>query len=221
MNAFLSVLGRDLRLACRDGAGAWMVLGFFAVGVAVFPLGIGPEPQVLARVAPGVLWAMALLSAMLSFDALFEDDFRDGSLEPMLTGALAPETLVLAKALSHWLVTGLPLCLAAPLLGFLLHLPHAAMPVLFVSLLLGTPALSLLGTLGAALALGARRATVLLALMVLPLAAPVLIFGAGAVDLAVAGLAPGSPLLILGGMALALLAVCPVAAAAALRQAVE
>jgi heme exporter protein B len=221
MNAFLAVLGRDLRLACRGGAGAWMVLGFFAVGVAAFPLGIGAEPQLLARIAPGVLWAMALLSALLSFDALFEDDFRDGSLEPMLSGGLAAETLVLGKALSHWLVTGLPLCVAAPFLGFLLHLPGAGMPVLFVSLLLGTPALSLLGTLGAALALGARRATVLLALMVLPLAAPVLIFGAGAVDLAVSGLAAGSPLLILGGMALVALAVCPVAAAAALRQAME
>ncbi len=221
MNAFLAVLTRDLRLAYRDGAGTWMVLGFFAIAVAAFPLGIGPEPQLLARIAPGLLWAVALLSALLSFDALFEDDFRDGSLEPMLTGGLAPESLVLAKALSHWIATGLPLCLAAPPLGFLLHLPVAAMPVLAASLLLGTPALSLFGALGAALALGARRATVLLAMMVLPLSAPVLIFGAGAVDLAVSGLAAGAPLLILGGMALAALAICPIAAAAALRQAVE
>jgi len=221
MSAFLAVLRRDLLLALRDGAGTWTVLGFFAIAVAVFPLGIGPEPQVLARIAPGVLWAMALLSALLSLETLFESDYRDGSLEPLLSGALAPELLVLAKALAHWLATGLPLAVAAPALGIFLHLPTEAMPVLFASLLLGTPVLSLLGAVGAALALGARRATVLLAVMVLPLSAPVLIFGAGAVESAQTGLAASPSLLILGSVALVALAVCPVAAAAALRQAVE
>lgn len=221
MNAFFAVLKRDLMIALRDGAGTWTVLGFFVIAVAVFPLGIGPEPQVLARVAPGVLWAMALLSALLSLDTLFEADWRDGSLEALVSGELLPELLVLAKALAHWLATGLPLAVAAPALGLFLHLPTESMPVLFVSLLLGTPILSLLGAVGAALALGARRATVLLAVMVLPLAAPILIFGAGAVESAQTGLAAAPSLLILGGVALCALAVCPVAAAAALRQAVE
>jgi heme exporter protein B len=221
MNAFVAVLRRDLLLALRDGAGTWTVLGFFAIAVAVFPLGVGPEPQVLARIAPGVLWAMALLAALLSLETLFEADYRDGSLEPLLSGALAPELLVLAKALAHWLATGLPLAIAAPVLGIFLNLPTEAMPVLLASLLLGTPVLSLLGAVGAALALGARRATVLLAVMVLPLSAPVLIFGAGAVESAQTGLAATPSLLILGSVALVALAVCPVAAAAALRQAVE
>jgi len=221
MTAFLALLRRDLLLAYRDGAGTWTVLGFFIIAVAVFPLGLGPEPQLLARVAPGVVWAMALLAALLSLDTLFEADWRDGSLEILLSGDLAPEVLVLAKALAHWLASGLPLIVAAPLAGVLLHLPGEAAPVLAVSLLLGTPALSLLGAMGAALALGARRATVLLAVMVLPLAVPVLIFGAGAVESAMLGLAAAPGLLILGGIALAALAICPVAAAAALRQAVE
>ncbi len=221
MSVFLAVLKRDLLLALRDGAGTWTVLGFFTIAVAVFPLGVGPEPEVLRRVAPGVLWAMALLSALLSLDTLFEADYRDGSLEALLAGQLVPELLVLAKACAHWIATGLPLTLAAPALGIFLHLPTEAMPVLFASLLLGTPVLSLLGAVGAALSLGARRATVLLAVMVLPLAVPVLVFGAGAVESAQTGLAVGPSLLILGGVALCALAVCPVAAAAALRQAVE
>jgi len=221
MTVFLAVVRRDLLLAYRDGAGTWTVLGFFVIAVAVFPLGLGPEPQLLARVAAGVVWAMALLAALLSLDTLFDADWRDGSLDLLLSGELAPEALVLAKALAHWLASGLPLIVVAPLAGVLLHLPGDAAPVLAVSLLLGTPALSLLGALGAALALGARRGTVLLAVMVLPLAAPVLIFGAGAAESAMLGLAAGPGLLILGGIALMALAVCPFAAAAALRQAVE
>jgi len=221
MTAVLALLRRDLLLAYRDGAGTWTVLGFFVIAVAVFPLGLGPEPQLLARVAAGVVWAMALLAALLSLETLFETDWRDGSLEGLLCGGLAPEVLVLVKALAHWLATGLPLIVVAPLAGVFLHLPGDAAPILAVSLLLGTPALSLLGTLGAALSLGARRGTVLLAVMVLPLAVPVLVFGAGAVESAMLGLAAGPGLLILGGIALASLAVCPLAAAAALRQAVE
>ncbi|WP_337996719.1 heme exporter protein CcmB [Oleispirillum naphthae] len=221
MTAFLAVVRRDLLLAYRDGAGTWTVLGFFVIAVAVFPLGLGPEPQLLARVAAGVVWAMALLAALLSLDTLFDADWRDGSLELLLSGELAPEALVLAKALAHWLASGLPLIVVAPLAGVLLHLPGNAAPTLAVSLLLGTPALSLLGALGAALALGARRGAALLAVMVLPLAVPVLIFGAGAVESAMLGLAAGPGLLILGGIALMALAVCPFAAAAALRQAVE
>lgn len=220
MNPMLALLRRDLRIALRDGAGTWTVLGFFAIAVAVFPLGVGPEPQLLARIAPGVLWSMALLAALLSLDTVFEADFRDGSLEPLIAGGPTPEILVLAKALAHWLATGLPLAVAAPILGVLLHLPGNAMPVLLASLLLGTPTLSLIGAVGAALVLGARRGAVLLAVLVLPLAAPVLVFGAGAVEMALLGLDAGPSLLILGGVALGAAAVCPFAASAALRQAV-
>jgi heme exporter protein B len=189
--------------------------------VAVFPLGIGPEPQLLARIAPGIIWAMALLSALLSFDSVFEADYRDGSLDLLLSGRTPTELLVLTKALAHWLTTGVPLVCLAPVLAVLLHLPAEATLTLVMSLLLGTPILSLLGIVGAAISLGARHGTVLLAIMVLPLAAPVLIFGSGAVEMTMTGLASDASLLILGGVSLGAVVVCPIAAAAALRQAVE
>jgi heme exporter protein B len=216
-----ALLRRDLRLALRDGIGPWTVLGFFVIAVAVFPLGIGPEPQLLARIAPGIIWAMALLSALLSFDSVFEADYRDGSLDLLLSGRTPTELLVLTKALAHWLTTGVPLVCLAPVLAVLLHLPAEATLTLVMSLLLGTPILSLLGIVGAAISLGARHGTVLLAIMVLPLAAPVLIFGSGAVEMTMTGLASDASLLILGGVSLGAVVVCPIAAAAALRQAVE
>jgi len=221
MSPFIAVIKRDIQATLREGLGPWTVLGFFGISVALFPLGIGPEPQLLMRIAPGVIWSMALLSGLLSLEAVFESDYRDGSLESLLTGPLSPELLVLAKALAHWFLTGLPLACMAPILGVFMHIPLNAMGTLTLSLILGTPILSLLGCVGAALSLGARRGTILLAVMVLPLSVPVLIFGAGAVEMTMLGLASGPSLLILGGVSLGACVVCPIAAAAALRQAVE
>jgi heme exporter protein B len=215
-----ALVRRDLSLALRQGSDAVLVVAFFAVVTLLFPFGVGPEPRLLARIAPGILWATALLSALLSFDRLFQADQEDGSLDQL---ALAPPPLglvALAKVLAHWLATGLPLILAAPLLGLLLQLPGPAMPMLMLALLLGTPTLSLIGAVGAALVLGARRGAVLLPFLVLPLAIPVLIFGVAAVDAAVTGVGSSlPPLALLGGMLLAAVALAPWAVAAALRQA--
>ncbi|MFO1060784.1 MAG: heme exporter protein CcmB [Dongiaceae bacterium] len=220
IGSLAALVRRDLALALRQGSDAVLVVAFFAVVTLLFPFGVGPEPRLLARIAPGILWATALLSALLSFDRLFQADQEDGSLDQL---ALAPPPLglvALAKVLAHWLATGLPLILAAPLLGLLLQLPGPAMPMLMLALLLGTPTLSLIGAVGAALVLGARRGAVLLPFLVLPLAIPVLIFGVAAVDAAVTGVGTSlPPLALLGGMLLAAIALAPWAVAAALRQA--
>jgi heme exporter protein B len=184
-------------------------------------LGVGPEPELLSRIAPGILWVTALLAALLSLERLFQADYEDGSLEALSLMPLPLEAQVLAKCLAHWLVTGLPLALAAPVLGLLLQLDAAGYPVLVLGLLLGTPSLSLIGAVGAALSLGARRGGVLLSLLVLPLYIPVLIFGVLAVEQTVAGLAARPHLLLLGALLAAALPLAPVAAAAALRQALE
>ena len=221
MSAFTAILRRDLRLALRQGADAAMVVAFFVLTVLLFPFGVGPEPDMLARIGPGILWVTALLAAMLSLDRLFQADFDDGSLEQLLLSPAPLPVIVLAKCLAHWLTTGLPLALTAPVLALLLNLGVEGYPVLLASLLLGTPVLSLLGAVGAALALGARRAGVLVALLVLPLTIPVMIFGVGAIDAVLAGLTPRPHLLLLGALLLAALPLCPWAATAALRQAVE
>jgi len=221
MKQIAALIRRDIQANMRDGVGPWTILGFFVIAVVMFPLGIGPEPQLLSRIGPGVIWAMALLAALLSFDMMFEADYRDGSLEALLTGNMSPTLLVFAKTVAHWLLTGLPLAVIAPVLGVFMHLPTDAMITLALSLLLGTPILSLLGVVGAALSLGARRGTILLAVMVLPLSVPVLVFGAGAVEMTMLGLSSNSSLLILAGVSLGACVVCPIAAAAALRQAVE
>jgi heme exporter protein B len=221
VNVFAAILRRDLRLALRQGADAAMVVAFFVLTVLLFPFGVGPEPNMLARIGPGILWVTALLAAMLSLDRLFQADFDDGSLEQLLLAPAPLSAIVLAKCLAHWLTTGLPLILAAPVLALLLNIGAEGFPVLVASLLLGTPVLSLLGAVGAALALGARRAGVLVALLVLPLTIPVMIFGVGAIDAALAGLTPRPHLLLLGALLMAALPLCPWAAAAALRQAVE
>ncbi len=185
------------------------------------PLGVGPDPNILARIAAGVLWVTALLAAMLSLERMFQADFEDGSLELL---ALLPVPLwvtVLAKAAAHWLTTGLPLLIVAPMLGVVLNLHGSGYAALLSAMALGTPVVSLVGAVGAALTLGARRGGVLLSLLVLPLVIPVLIFGAGAVEAAIAGFAFRQHLLLLGGMALGALVLCPWAAAAALRQALE
>jgi heme exporter protein B len=198
-----------------------MVVLFFVVAVSLFPFGIGPEAGILARIAPGVVWVMALLAALLSLDRLFLADYEDGALELIV---LAPGSLVLAvlaKTVAHWLVSGLPLVLAAPVLALLLQLPGEGFVTLVVAMLLGTPVLSLVGSVGAALALGARRGGVLIALLVLPLYIPALIFGAAAVEAAISGGTARPPLLLLGALLAASVPLCPLAAAAAVRQAVE
>jgi len=198
-----------------------MVVGFFVLTVILFPFGVGPEPELLARIAAGILWVTALLAALLSLERLFQADWEDGSLEALALMPLALEAQVLAKCLAHWLVTGLPLAAAAPLLALLLQLDPAGYPVLVASLLLGTPTLSLIGAVGASLGLGARRGGVLLSLLVLPLFIPVLIFGVAAVEASIGGFGARPHLLLLGALLAGALPLAPVAAAAALRQALE
>ncbi|MBI06257.1 MAG: heme exporter protein CcmB [Rhodospirillaceae bacterium] len=221
VTAFLNLIGRDLRLALRGGIGSLVAVVFFIIAVALFPLGIGPESILLERVAPGVLWVCALLATMLSLGRMFEEDYEDGSLEITALGPLPLEAVVLAKVLSHWLTTGLPLIIAAPVLAVLVNMSTEGFTVLMVSLLLGTPILSLIGSVGAALTVGLRRGGVLISLLVLPLYVPVLIFGVGAVEGAIFGLGASANLLILAGGFLVALVLTPWASAAALRMALE
>ncbi len=212
-----ALLGRDLRLAVRAGGGFGLGLAFFLIVVVLVPFGVGPEAAILARIAPGMLWVAALLAALLSLDRIFALDHEDGSLPLLATAPLPMEMLALAKALAHWITTGLPLVVAAPVLGVLLHLPGQAMPWLLLSLAIGTPALSLIGTFGAALTVGLRRGGLLLSLIVLPLYVPVLIFGAEAARRGAEGLPAATPLLLLAGIGLGCVALLPFATAAALR----
>lgn len=221
MTAVLILLGRDLRLALRRPADSVVAVAFFVIAAALFPFGVGAEPEVLARIAPGIIWVTALLATLLSVERLFLSDFEDGSLDQIALSPLNLLAVVGSKALAHWLVIGLPLLVAAPLLALLLGMKGAGFPVLLLSLLLGTPTLVLIGTLAAALTIGARRGGALLALLALPLDIPVLIFGAGAVEAAVAGMPAGPHLQILAGLLLGTLVVAPLAAAAALKQALE
>ncbi len=221
MAAFTALIRHELRLALRQAGDTGLVLGFFVLAVVLFPLGVGPEPAVLERVAAGILWVAALLAALLSLDRLFLPDYEDGGLELLALSRLSFELVVLAKATAHWVATGLPLALMSPVLALVVGLDPAAMPILFLGLLVGTPALSLIGGVAAALTLGARRHGVLLSLLVLPLYIPSLIFGAGAVEASAAGTGARAHLLILGALTLAALALCPWASAAALRQALE
>jgi heme exporter protein B len=219
--AFLALLQRDLRLARRRGGDSLQPLLFFVIAAALFPLGVGPAPEILARIGVGVLWVLALLAVMLSLERLYQADAEDGSLELLAQGVLPLELVALAKCAAHWLTSGLALVIASPLLALLLQLPGEAMAVLALALLLGTPTLTLVGSIGAALLLGARRGSVLLALLVLPLYVPVLIFGVGAVEGEVMGLSGRPQLLLLAAMLLLALALAPFATAAALRLALE
>ncbi|HEV2098613.1 MAG TPA: heme exporter protein CcmB [Stellaceae bacterium] len=221
MAAFLSVFRRDLRLALRQGGDTALVLGFFVLVVILFPFGVGPEPEVLERIAGGILWVAALLAALLSLDRLYQADYEDGGLDLIVLSPIPLELAVLAKCAAHWVASGLPLALLSPLLALVVHLDPAALPTLVLSLLAGTPALSLIGSVAAALTLGARRQGVLLSLLVLPLYVPPLVFGAGAVEASAAGTGPRADLYILGAVTLAALALCPWASAAALRLALE
>ncbi|HEX8980433.1 MAG TPA: heme exporter protein CcmB [Parasulfuritortus sp.] len=216
-----TVIRRDLLLAARR-KGDWLTSQFFFVMVvSMFPLGIGPEPEMLRRVAPGVMWVAALLASLLSLSRLFADDHRDGSLEQMLLSPEPTVLLALGKALAHWLIYGIPLLLIAPVLGIQFSLPADAIGVLMLSLLIGTPVLSLLGSVGAALTLGLRGGGVLLTLLILPLYVPALIFGAGAVAATLSGLGPEANLSLLAAFMVLTLMVAPWVAAAALRISIE
>ena len=221
MAAFIGLFRRDLHLALRQGGDAGLVLGFFVLAVVLFPLGVGPEPAVLQRIGAGIVWVAALLAALLSLDRLFEADYHDGGLDLLALSSLPLEFAVLAKCAAHWVATGLPLALISPSLALLVGLDPAEIVILALSLLIGTPALSLIGSVAAALTLGARRQGIVLSILVLPLYIPPLVFGAGAVEASVAGMDARAYLLILAALSLAALALCPWASAAALRQALE
>lgn len=212
---------RDLRVVLRRRADGAATLMFFVIVVSLFPLGVGPEPRLLRTMAPGVVWVAALLASMLSLAHLFADDHQDGTLEQLLLGATPLPLLVLAKMAAHWLTTGLPLALISPLLALQFGLPPDAIFILSASLLLGTPLLSLIGGIGAALTVGVRGAGVLLSLLVLPLVVPVLIFGAGAVVASESGLATSPYFSLLGALLSLALFLAPWATAAALRIALE
>jgi heme exporter protein B len=219
--ALFAVFQRDLRIALRRRADTGSALVFFVIVAALFPLGVGPEFELLRRIGPGVVWVAALLASMLALGRLFADDHADGTLEQMLLSPTPLALLVLAKTAAHWITSGLLLVLISPLLALQFDLGAQAAGVLLLSLLLGTPLLSLLGAIGAALTVGLRGAGVLLSLLVLPLAVPVLIFGAGAVEAGQAGLGVTGHFSLLGAMLLTALVLAPLAAAAALRIALE
>ena len=217
--AFAGIVRRDLRLG--RSADSLQPLFFFVIALTLFPLGVGPAAQVLERIGVGVIWVLALLAVMLSLDRLYQADAEDGSLDLLAQGILPLELVVLAKCAAHWLISGLLLVLVAPLLAVLMQLPAEALGPVMLALLFGTPTLTLIGSIGAALMIGARRGSSLLALIVLPLYIPVLIFGVSAIEGAVMGLGGRAQFLILGAMLLAALALAPFATAAALRLALE
>jgi len=220
-DAWVTVLRRDLLLALRRRSDVATTLFFFLIVSSLFPLGIGPEPAVLSSIAPGMLWVAALLAGMLSLTRLFATDFADGTLEQMLLAPQPLALLVTAKILAHWIVCGLPVVLLAPIIGLQYALPNDALVVLVLALLLGTPALSLIGAIGAALTLGVRGSGLLIALLVLPLYIPVLIFGAGAVAASQHGMGAQAHLSLLAAFSLLSLVLAPMATAAALRISVE
>jgi len=218
---FRSLLMRDLRLALRAGTDATVAVLFFVLTVTLFPMAVGPEPNTLARIAAGVIWVAALLASLLSLERLFAADHEDGTLDLLALSPLPLEAVVAAKVLAHWIVTGLPLIVAAPILAVLLNLDREGLAILVATLALGTPTLSLIGSIGAALTLGSRRGGVLISLLILPLFVPVLLFSVLAIDAVLGGFSPRPHLLLLGGMLAAALPLAPVAAAAAVRQALE
>jgi heme exporter protein B len=221
MRPFWEVLLRDLRLSLRHGADTMAALLFFMATAALFPLAIGPAPDILGRIAPGIVWVCALLAALLPLDRLFGADLEDGSLDLLLLSGLPAYAIAAAKALSHWLVTGGPLLLAAGPVAIMLRIPNEGICVLLAGLAMGSAIMSLFGTMGASIILGSRRGGVLLPLLILPLMTPVLIFGAAAVDAATSGLSAQPHLLLLGSMLAAALPICPLTAGAGLRAAVE
>jgi heme exporter protein B len=217
MSAFMTLLRRDVTLALRDGGAIGTVLGFDLIVVALMPLGLGPDLNLLTRIAPGVLWVALLLAALLSVGRLFEADHEDGSLDVLAVAPLPLELIVLAKIAAHWLTVALPLALLSPVLGLLLNLDAGLYGPLLATTLLGTPAVSAIGAVGAALTLRARRGGLLVALLILPLFVPTLIFGITALAGAAAPTGPQSSLLMLAALSLVTMVLAPVAAAAALR----
>ena len=218
MKPFIALIARDIALALREGGTITTALGFYLVVVAILPLGLGPDLNLLARIAPGVLWVAMLLAALLSVDRIFYNDLEDGALEAISLGPLPLELVTIAKALAHWITTGIPLTLAAPVLGLLLNLEPGAFGVLMLTMAAGTPAISFLGALGAALTLGLRRGGLLLSVIILPLYVPVLIFGVTSMNAVLVG--PGSfwqPFMVLCALTLATVILSPLATAAALR----
>jgi heme exporter protein B len=217
VSPFATLLARDISLAARSGGSAALALSFFALVATLVPLGVGADLHLLSRVAGGILWVAAVLAALLSLDRLFQGDFEDGSLDVIALSPLPLELTALAKILAHWLSTGLPLTLLSPLMALLFNLPTPATLILFVSLLVGTPAVSAVGAIGAALTLTLKRGGLILPLIILPLLAPAVIFGAGAVSLALDQLAPQNALGMLAAFAFAAVLLSPFAAAASVR----
>jgi heme exporter protein B len=220
-DACRAVVARDLLIAARRRSDVLTTFLFFVIVVSLFPLGVGPEPAMLREIAPGVVWVAALLAAMLSLARMFGADYADGTLEQLVLTPQPLTLLVLSKVLAHWLTTGLPLVLVAPLLGLQFDLPGDALAILMVSLLIGTPALSLIGAVGASLTLGVRGGGALTALLVLPLYVPVLVFGAGAVTASATGMGVAGHLALLGAMSLVAMVFAPWATALALRISLE
>ncbi|MAH83132.1 MAG: heme exporter protein CcmB [Rhodospirillaceae bacterium TMED8] len=218
MTTFIEIVRRDLRLSMRHGMDTIMVVMFFVLVILLLPLGVGPEPTVLARISGGMIWVSALLASMLSVERLFQTDYEDGSLELLVIQPFMLELTVTAKVISHWLITGLPLLIIAPLLAGMLHTGKDGFAALLLTLAVGTPLLSLIGSIGAALILGARQGSILLSLLVLPLYIPILIFGVSAVDAAIHGLPWRLPVLILGSLLIGLAPFSVWATAAALRE---
>lgn len=215
--SFFTLLMRDLKIAVRHRGDIFNPLLFFIIVVTLFPLGIGSEAKILGRIAPGVIWVAALLASMLSLERLFKADFNDGSLEQMLLSPQPLQLLVLAKVLAHWLLTGLPLIIIAPLLAVLLHMESNAYAALIETLLLGTPVLSLLGAIGVALTVGLRKGGVLLSLLILPLYIPVLIFATGAIEFAASNQPYDGQLAIIAALLVGSLVLAPFAIGASLR----
>ncbi|PCI64208.1 MAG: heme exporter protein CcmB [Kordiimonadales bacterium] len=218
---FRGIVARDVRLAWSQGGTGSMALSFFLIAVSLFPFGVGADPQILAKISSGIIWVVALLACLLSLDRLFQADYEDGSLDDFALSPLGLTGVVYAKILAHWLATIVPLILIAPLLGVMMKLPSEAYGMLMLSLLVGTPALSLLGAIGAALTVSIRRGGVLMSLLVLPLYIPTLIFGVGVVDAVILSGNPHQLLAVLGAVSLVAFAIAPFASAAAIRLALE
>lgn len=218
MSAFFALVARDLRIALREGGAIGIALGFYLIVVAIVPIGLGPDLKLLSRIGPGLLWVALLLSALLSVDRIFHNDHEDGTLEVISLGPLPLELVAAAKALAHWLSTALPLVVLAPILGLLLNLEAGAYGAVALTMLIGSPGLSFLGAVGAALTLSLRRGGLLVALLILPFYVPILIFGVASVDRMTSALEPSAqPLLILAAFSLATVVLAPFAAAMALR----
>jgi len=221
MDTIMAIIRRDLSLVMRQGSDAFVVLIFFIVTVTLFPLGVSPDPLILQNLASGIVWVGALLAAMLSLDRLFQTDYDDGSLELLVLSPYPLEIVVLCKCFVHWLTTGLPIMVISPVLALMLNIKTGAFLYLITSMALGTPIISLLGAVGAALVLSSRRSGVLIALLIIPLTIPILLFGVGAIQAATEGYSASSPLMFLGAFLLFSIALCPWVIASSLRQVVS